>query len=111
MRNGGWLLMTMLSVAPVAAQDVPKDTQIAQAVMAAPEDRRANAAVLGFVGGSLEFDLTEMLGGLASGDGTTDPILGALGDLTLEVVASEPMNRTDGSAPDGLYAVGLTLWE
>jgi hypothetical protein len=53
MRNGGWLLMTMLSVVPVAAQDVPKDTQIAQAVMAAPEDRRANAAVLGFVGGSI----------------------------------------------------------
>ena len=53
MRNAGWLLMTMLGVAPAAAQDVPKDAQIAQAVMAAPEDRRAGAAVLGFVGGSI----------------------------------------------------------
>jgi hypothetical protein len=43
----------MLSAVPVAAQDVAKDTQIAQAVMAAPEDRKANAAVLGFVGGSI----------------------------------------------------------
>jgi len=53
MRKAGWLLMTMVSVAPAAAQDVPKDSQIAQAVMAAPEDRRAGAAVLGFVGGSV----------------------------------------------------------
>ena len=53
MRKAGWLLMTMVSVAPAAAQDVPKDSQIAQAVMAAPDDRRAGAAVLGFVGGSI----------------------------------------------------------
>ena len=53
MRNAGWLVMMMVSVAPAAAQDVPKDSQIAQAVMAAPEDRRAGAAVLGFVGGSI----------------------------------------------------------
>ena len=37
MRKAGWLLMTMVSVAPAAAQDLPKDSQIAQAVMAAPE--------------------------------------------------------------------------
>src|SRR5688572_18532543 len=53
MRNGSWLLMTILIAAPAAAQDIPKDAQIAQAVLAAPEDRRANAAVLGFVGGSV----------------------------------------------------------
>ncbi len=53
MRNGCWLLMTALSVAPAAAQGVPKDAQIAQAVLAAPEDRRAGAAVMGFEGGKL----------------------------------------------------------
>ncbi|MGE0459826.1 MAG: hypothetical protein AB7Q16_00500 [Vicinamibacterales bacterium] len=45
--------MTALSVAPAAAQGVPKDAQIAQAVLAAPEDRRAGAAVMGFEGGKL----------------------------------------------------------
>jgi hypothetical protein len=53
MRNGGWLLMTALGVVPVAAQDLSKDAQIAQAVLAAPDDRRAGAAVLGFEGGRL----------------------------------------------------------
>jgi hypothetical protein len=53
MRNGCWLLMTALSVAPAAAQGVSKDTQIEQAVMAAPEDRRAGAAVMGFEGGKI----------------------------------------------------------
>lgn len=47
------MLMTALSVAPAAAQGVPKDAQIAQAVLAAPEDRRAGAAVMGFEGGKL----------------------------------------------------------
>ncbi len=53
MGNGCWLLMTALSVAPAAAQGVSKDAQIAQAVMAAPEDRRAGAAVMGFEGGKI----------------------------------------------------------
>jgi len=53
MRNACWLLMTALSVAAAAAQGVPKDAQIAQAVLAAPEDRRAGAAVMGFEGGKL----------------------------------------------------------
>jgi hypothetical protein len=53
MRMGFWLLMLSLAAVPAAAQDVPKDAQIAQAVQAAPEDRRAGAAVLGYVGGSI----------------------------------------------------------
>ncbi len=54
MRFGGFLVfMSVLSAVPAAAQDVPRDTQIAQAVLAAPEDRRAGAAVLGFVGGKV----------------------------------------------------------
>ena len=50
---GSFVFMTLLTAVPVAAQDVPKDTQIAQAVLAAPEDRRAGATVLGFVGGKV----------------------------------------------------------
>jgi len=53
MRNAGWLLLTVLSVVPVSAQGEAKDAQIAQAVLAAPEDRRAGAAVLGYEGGTL----------------------------------------------------------
>jgi hypothetical protein len=43
----------MFLLLPVAAgaQELPKDAQIAQAVLAAPEDRRAGATVIGFEGG------------------------------------------------------------
>ncbi|MDH4063027.1 MAG: hypothetical protein OEW19_01405 [Acidobacteriota bacterium] len=54
MRNGCGLLLMVLWAAPAVAQDVPKDAQIAQALLASPEDRRAGAAVLGFVGGKVE---------------------------------------------------------
>lgn len=47
-------LCIVLMMATMAdAQTVGKDAQIAQAVLAAPEDRRAGAAVLGFENGSL----------------------------------------------------------
>lgn len=54
MRNGYWMLLSALWAAPAVAQDVPKDAQVAQALLAAPEDRRAGAAVMGYVGGKLE---------------------------------------------------------
>lgn len=54
MRNGCWMLLSVLWAAPAVAQEVPKDAQVAQALLAAPEDRRAGAAVLGYVGGKLE---------------------------------------------------------
>jgi hypothetical protein len=54
MRHRAWfVVMGVLAAVPAVAQDVPRETQIAQAVLAAPEERRAGAAVLGFVGGKV----------------------------------------------------------
>jgi hypothetical protein len=50
---GSLVFLTALAAVPAAAQDAPKDAQIAQAVLAAPEDRRAQATVLGFAGGKV----------------------------------------------------------
>jgi len=54
MRHRAWfVVMSVMAAVPAAAQDVPREAQIAQAVLAAPEDRRPGAAVLGFVGGKV----------------------------------------------------------
>ena len=50
MRLSGLMMFLLLPVA-AGAQELPKDAQIAQAVLAAPEDRRADATVIGFEGG------------------------------------------------------------
>lgn len=53
MRNWGWMVVLVAGVVPVAAQDAPKDAQVAQALLAAPDDRRDGAAVLGYEGGRM----------------------------------------------------------
>lgn len=53
MRKACWVVAGVLWVVPAAAQEVPKDAQIAQALLAAPEDRRAGATVLGFQNGTV----------------------------------------------------------
>jgi hypothetical protein len=54
MRHRAWfVVMSVLAAVPGAAQDLPRESQIAQALLAAPEDRRAGAAVLGFAGGTV----------------------------------------------------------
>jgi hypothetical protein len=54
MRHRGWFVVVcVLAAVPSAAQDVARDTQIAQALLAAPEDRRAGAAVMGWAGGKV----------------------------------------------------------
>lgn len=50
MRLTGLMMFLLLPVA-AGAQDLPRDAQIAQAVLAAPEDRRDGATVIGFEGG------------------------------------------------------------
>lgn len=50
MRMTGLMVWLLLPVA-AAAQGLPRDAQIAQAVQAAPDDRRAGAMVVGFEGG------------------------------------------------------------
>lgn len=52
-RSFGFLFLALLVTAPSAAQVASTEVQIAQAVLAAPEDRRAGAAVMGFVDGKL----------------------------------------------------------
>jgi len=54
MRNGYVVVMLALWAVPAVAQDLSKDVQITQALLAAPDDRRGGAAVLGFVGGKVE---------------------------------------------------------
>jgi hypothetical protein len=52
MRHAGpFLFVALLTAVPASAQDLPKDAQIAQAVLAAPDDRRDGATVIGWVGG------------------------------------------------------------
>jgi hypothetical protein len=53
MRKAVFVMVAMLGTVPAAAQGPTKDAQVAQAVLAAPEDRRAGAAVLGFVDGKV----------------------------------------------------------
>ena len=43
----------LMLVSPIQAQDVGRESQIAQAVLAAPDDRRSGAAVLGFEAGKV----------------------------------------------------------
>lgn len=50
MRMTGLMVWLLLPVA-AAAQGLPRDAQIAQAVQAAPDDRRAGAMVVGFENG------------------------------------------------------------
>jgi hypothetical protein len=50
MRLTGLLALLVLPVA-IAAQGLPRDAQVAQAVLAAPDDRRDGAMVIGFEGG------------------------------------------------------------
>ncbi|MCC7125324.1 MAG: hypothetical protein IT178_10785 [Acidobacteria bacterium] len=47
------MVMLMAGVLPATAQTVSREAQIAQAVLAAPEDRRAGAAVMGYENGTL----------------------------------------------------------
>ncbi len=52
MRTTGLLALLLLPMA-AGAQELSRDAQIAQAVLAAPEDRRAGAMVVGFDGGKI----------------------------------------------------------
>lgn len=53
MRQVLGLGMMLMMATAAGAQAVSKDAQVAQAVLAAPEDRRAGATVLGFENGTL----------------------------------------------------------
>ncbi|MEC7946113.1 MAG: hypothetical protein VX265_01015 [Myxococcota bacterium] len=60
---------------------------------------------LGLLAGSLlDFDLADLLGGLATEGGLS------LGALEPELVGSAPLLNEDGSWTEGLYAVSIKVW-
>lgn len=65
--------------------------------------------MIGLLGGFLDFDLGELLGGLGGGDGT-DPLSGVLGDLDVQFTDSRPLLNDDGTWTEGLYVLSLDLF-
>ena len=65
---------------------------------------------MGLMGGMLEFDIADFTGGMGSGE-SGDPLSGAFGEISPRIRYSEPLVWPDGSTSDGLYSVGLQLWE
>jgi hypothetical protein len=65
--------------------------------------------LLGLLGNFTQFDLAN-LGG-AAGGGATGGLGTALGGVNLAIVANEPLVTADGASIEGLYALGLRLWE
>ncbi len=66
---------------------------------------------LGLLGGQFQMDLGDLMGGLGDASGNADPLLGALGDLDLKIVDSQPVLDASGAPIEGLYAVSLQLWQ
>jgi hypothetical protein len=63
---------------------------------------------MGLLGGMVSFDLADLTG--VSVDPSTDP-LGVLGDLSPAIVSSTPMTDAQGVPVDGMYSIGIQLWE
>ena len=61
-------------------------------------------AVMGLVGGQLEFDLADMLGG-------DDLEGGLLGETSMTVLDSEQLDGADGKPVEGLYGLPIRLWD
>ncbi len=64
------------------------------------------STMIGLVGGSLSFNLTDLVGGL--GADTTGGL--SLGELAPTVVGTTKLYNTDGTWNEGLYALCLDLW-
>ncbi len=60
--------------------------------------------VMGLVGGQLEFDLADILGGGNLGGGL-------LGDVSMTILDSEQLERANGEKIEGLYGLPLRLWD
>jgi hypothetical protein len=66
--------------------------------------------ILALVGGALEFDLADILGGLGDMGEGGDVLTPLLGDLAPEITGSDALLDDSGTPIEGLYAVSLTLW-
>ncbi|MCB9778831.1 MAG: hypothetical protein H6742_09730 [Alphaproteobacteria bacterium] len=68
------------------------------------------STLIGLAGGFLDFDIADLLGGLA-GDGS-DPITAALGDeLDVKVTDSRKLYNADGSWTEGMYVLSLNVFK
>lgn len=63
--------------------------------------------MMGLLGGSLSFDLAEILGDL----GSDDSLLALVGELSPKIVWNEPAKIEKGSVPPGTYMLSLSLWD
>lgn len=61
------------------------------------------SGMMGLLGGMLDLDLGDLLGGIDSG--------GLLGELSPRVIESAKMIDENGEWPEGLYALSIDLWE
>ena len=60
--------------------------------------------VMGLVGGQVEFDLADILGGGGIGGGL-------LGDTSMTILDSEQLDGVDGRPVEGLYGLPIRLWD
>ena len=60
--------------------------------------------VMGLVGGQVEFDLADILGGGGIGGGL-------LGDTSMTILDSEQLDGVDGRPVEGLYRLPIRLWD
>jgi hypothetical protein len=63
-------------------------------------------ASMGLLGSQFSFDLADLMGG-----GSSDDLFGAFGEMSIEIIDSEPLFDESGQHPEGLYAISVTLWE
>lgn len=69
-------------------------------------------STFGLVGGFLNLDLADILGGLGGGTvDPADPLSVLTAGLAPEVLDSQPLLNEDGTWDEGLYVVSLGLWE
>ena len=62
--------------------------------------------MMSLLGGSLSFDLQELLGDL----GSDDSLLSLVGELEPKVLWNEPAVTNNGEFPEGTYMLSMSLW-
>jgi len=106
-RNGQLLQMDL---------DIPEGAVLEYGADPGWEEDEVVAGLAGFMGTAMDllgsqfsFDLGDLLGGL--GDVSSDPMLGAFGEMDVRILGSEPLLDEAGNHPEGLYDISLGLWE
>jgi hypothetical protein len=63
--------------------------------------------MMSLMGGSLSFDLAEMLGDL----GSDESLLSLVGEIKPRIIWNEPAVLSKGDTPTGTYMLSLALWD